>query len=193
MCSFIFFTGTVMFNHKYGCQKCLVQGEYVKKYHRMSFIDLDAPRRSNESFRNRLQSIHHKEKSPFEDIHIDMILSFPTSDPLHLLELGVMRKCLYRWVYGEKDYKEKWSKPLVALVSRLLQKSQNNMPLDIHRAVRGLDSLRHWKGLEYRTILLYVGCVVLKQVIRKFQSWLPNTFQSISMKFFQCNYYPFFR
>lgn len=161
-------TGTVLFNSKYGCQKCSTVGEYIKDSHRMCFTKLDAPRRTNETFRNRDHPEHHKEKSPFEVLFIDMIASFPTSDPLHLLELGVMRKCLYRWVFGEKSYLRKWSKALIDLVSRLLRQCENDMPVDMHRAVRGLDSLKHWKGLEYRTMLLYVGCVVFKQVITIF-------------------------
>lgn len=154
-----------MFNHRNGCQKCVVVGEYLKEFHRMCFPNLDASRRTNNSFRNRAQSTHHKERSPFEDLNIDMITSFPTSDPLHLLELGVMRKCLYRWVFGNKKYNSKWSKAVVDFASRLLMKCQNEMPADIHRAVRGLNTLRHWKGLEYRTFLLYVGCVTLRQVL----------------------------
>lgn len=130
----------------------------------MSFPNLNANRRTNESFRERTQPSHHKERSPFEELPIDMISSFPVSDPLHLLELGVMRKCLYRWIFGYKKYNRKWSKALIGLTSRLLSKCQKEMPKDIHRAVRTLDSLRHWKGLEYRTFLLYIGCIVLKQV-----------------------------
>lgn len=76
-----------------------------------------------------------------------------------------MRKCIYRWVNGEKKYKGKWKKSLTDLTSRLLRKVRIEMPNDIHRAVRTLDCLKHWKGLEYRTMLLYVGCVIFKQVI----------------------------
>lgn len=36
------------------------------------------------------------------------------------------------------------------------------MPCEIHRVIRGLDCLAHWKGTEYRTFLLYVGIVALK-------------------------------
>lgn len=103
--------------------------------------------------------------SPSEDLEIDMIMNFPSSDPLHLLELGIMRKCIYRWVFGEQKYSGKCKKLLVDLTSRLLATVQTEMPNDIHRAVRKLDSLRHWKGLEYRTMLLYVGCVIFEQVI----------------------------
>lgn len=178
----LFAIGTVLFNHRHGCQKCLVEGQYIKEFHRMNFADLDAIRRTNESFRNRVQIIHHKEMSPFEELNIDMITSFPTSDPLHLLELGVMRKCLYRWVYGEKKYANKWSKALILFASRLLNKCGKEMPQDIHRAVRGLDTLRHWKGLEYRTFLLYIGCVTLKQVtlISQYKFWLKFIIFKIS-------------
>lgn len=75
-----------------------------------------------------------------------------------------MRKCLYRWIFGDKEYKSKWTKPIVSFTSRLLGACNKEMPMDIHRAVRKLDCIRHWKGLEYRTIQLYVGCVVFKQV-----------------------------
>lgn len=163
--SFFLFIGTVMFNHKHGCQKCLVVGEYSRQFHRVSFPDLNCSRRTNSSFRNRMQPIHHKEESVFERINIDMIKSFPTSDPLHLLELGVMRRCLYRWVFGAKSYNNKWPKSLKDMASRLLTQCQNEKPSDIHRAIRTLDCLKHWKGLEYRTMLLYVASVILKQVL----------------------------
>lgn len=132
----------------------------------MSYPNLDSAPRTDTSFRNRLHPMHHKDKSIIEDLpgHIDMIKNFPTSDPLHLLELGIMRRCLYRWVFGHKSYKSKWPKPLIDLTSRLLGKCAQEIPSEIHRAVRNLDSLRHWKGIEYRTILLYVGIVIFKQV-----------------------------
>lgn len=39
------------------------------------------------------------------------------------------------------------------------------MPLEIHRAVRTLDSIKFWKGLEFRTFLLYLGPVILKDYL----------------------------
>lgn len=73
----------------------------------MGFGDLMCPRRTNETFRNRTDVEHHKERSLIEDLNIDMIMSFPTSDSLHLLDLGLMKKCLLRWVFGEKGFKSK--------------------------------------------------------------------------------------
>lgn len=131
----------------------------------MSFPKTDCRRRTNESFRAREQANHHKESSLFEQLNIDMITAFPTSDPLHLLDLGVMRKCMYRWVFGAKGYRQKWTKFTTDVASKLLIKCQPQMPSDIHRAVRGLDCLKRWKGLEYRTMLLYNGMVVLKNLL----------------------------
>lgn len=168
----VFNTGSVLFNHKNGCQKCFSIGQFSSEYRRISYPVLNAAKRTDESFRERLQPKHHKENSLIEHLGVDMILDFPTSDPLHLLELGVMRRCMYRWVFGYKGYKSKWSKPLIGLTSRLLISCQPHMPSDFHRAVRRLDSLKHWKGVEYRTILLYLGVVVFKQVQTLTRIWV---------------------
>lgn len=85
-------TGVVNFNHLNGCQKCLVQGKYSKISHRTYFPHYDCQPRTNQSFRQRNQPQHHNKLSPLEDLEIDMIKDFPTSDPLHLLELGVMKR-----------------------------------------------------------------------------------------------------
>lgn len=157
-------------NHKYGCQKCEVAGEFFTQQHRMSFPKIDARRRTNEAFRTREQKMHHKETSLLERLNIDMIKAFRTSVSLHLLDLGIMRKCMYRWVFGIKGYAQKWTKATINTVSRLFKRCQSQMPSDIHRAVRGLDCLKRWKGLEYRTILLYIGMVVFKDVLPEDES-----------------------
>lgn len=37
------------------------------------------------------------------------------------------------------------------------------LPSEIHRPVRGLNELTHWKGTEYRSFLLYVSIVVVRK------------------------------
>lgn len=133
----------------------------------MSFANIFAERRTDESFRNRSDKDHHKETSPFERLEIDMIYAFTSSDTLHLLDLGIMKRCLIRWVFGEKMYNRKWSKINVDYASRLLENSQKFMPKEIHRAIRNLKCLRKWKGLEFRTVLVYVGIVVFKNILSK--------------------------
>lgn len=59
----------------------------------MSFPRTDAMMKTDENFRDRTQPTHHKERSKFEELEIDMIKQFPTSDSLHLLDLGVIKRC----------------------------------------------------------------------------------------------------
>lgn len=131
----------------------------------MSFPDISCPRRTDDTFRSRADELHHKARSVIEELNIDMIMDFPTSDPLHLLELGIMKKCLLRWAFGEKGYTRKWSRAHVDLVSRELLKCAKQMPREFHRKPRTLNYLRQWKGVEFRTMLLYTGMVVLRKAL----------------------------
>lgn len=129
----------------------------------MSFPNIECARRTNDTFRTRADQLHHKETSLIEELDIDMILNFPTSDSLHLLDLGVMKRCLLRWVFGEKGFTRKWRPALTDLVSRLLHKCAKYVPKEFHRKPRSLKYLRQWKGVEFRLMLLYTGIVILKQ------------------------------
>lgn len=183
------FIDIVNFNHKYGCQQCLVEGEYNRTSRRMSFPMIEAQQRTDDMFRNRDQAAHHKEaKSLMEELPFDMIKSFPTSDPLHLLHLGVMRKCIYRWIYGDKGYKRKWNKVLVEKISSLLCECNPFMPSDIHRSIRALKNVKYWKGLEFRTVLLYVGIVVLKEALNE-DEYIHFLILSCAARLCSCSFY----
>lgn len=97
----IFFSkGTVNFNHTFGCQKCVVQGKFSKIAKRIYFERTDCELRTDSDFRTQTQKNHHKQISKLQELPIDMIRSFVTSDPLHLLELGVMKRYIqkiWRW------------------------------------------------------------------------------------------------
>lgn len=159
----------VAFNAYHGCQKCTVRGQRFEQFKTMSFPRTNAQKRSNESFRARTQIEHHHDsRSLIEFINeVDMIKDFPTSDPLHLLDLGVMRKCLIRWKDGTKSYKDHFKEADCNKINSLLRKIKNDMPSEIHRAIRDLNTLHFWKGTEFRTFLLYVGLVALECVLTK--------------------------
>ncbi|XP_074109308.1 uncharacterized protein LOC141534064 [Cotesia typhae] len=73
----------------YGCGKCIQEGEYSD--HRMLFLDMDAPLRTDSNFINRLNEDHHLGKSDFEDIGVGMMSQFPV-DYMHLVRQGVSKK-----------------------------------------------------------------------------------------------------
>lgn len=133
----------------------------------MSFLHTDCPLRTDKSFRDREHPNHHKGDSIIEMLPIDMVADFPSSDPLHLLELGVMKKSLLKWINGEKGFEDKWSKEETMLISTELQKTNRELPSEIHRSVRSLKEIAFWKGSEFRTVLLYIGMVAFRDHLRK--------------------------
>lgn len=63
----------------------------------MSFPQIQVDLRTDYNFRNpneanEAEMLHHKEYSILQQLPIDMIDCFVVSDPLHLLELGIMKK-----------------------------------------------------------------------------------------------------
>lgn len=95
-----------------------------------------------------------------------MIEDFPIGDSLHLIDLGIIKRCLIGWRDGSfGKYKSKWCAKDIAVVSNFLESCK--MPLEIHRSVRGLDTLCYWKGTEFRTFLYYLGAVILSKVLPK--------------------------
>lgn len=180
--------GTVNFNHTFGCQKCMTGGIYSIERKRMSFPHINDVKRTDDNFRNKMQSQHHKKRTLLEDLPIDMIKSFPTCDPLHLLDLGLMKRFLYSfnftenthvtvffllalsrllrsWTGGAKGYSGKWTKVQIEQINKQLIALNKYKPIEIHRSIRALSVLSFWKGTELRSFLLYYGIVVLKDYL----------------------------
>lgn len=130
----------------------------------MSFPRTDMPLRTDDSFRNRLDPDHHKAKSAIEDLPIDLVNDFTIADALHLLDLGVMKRCLLGWTSGSFNFQTKWPAREIHDVSRKLMEIKSTTPSEIHQGrLRQLDTLHFWKAAEFKNFLLYFGPVVLKE------------------------------
>lgn len=140
-----------------------MKGTYNEFSHTVVFSSKEASnKRTDAEFRAKNYGKHHKQDSPLLLLDMDMIKQFPVGDSLHLLHMGVMKRLLFGWRDGVfRRSAARFSADQTEAVSRFLT-TKCKMPREIHRAVRGLDCLAHWKGLECRTFLLYVGAVVLK-------------------------------
>lgn len=158
----IFATGIVYFNHTHGCQNCRAIG---KKRKRMSFAKTNNELRTDFSFRARLHPEHHHIYSPLEQLPIDMIKDFIIADPLHLLELGIMKKLMSIWLEGKITREFKLNKNDKQKLDSSLLKCNSSLPSEIHRSVRSVEWIKHWKGNEFRTLLLYVGITVFKNIL----------------------------
>lgn len=89
--------GIVGHNSYFGCQRCMIRGSYSNN--KMSFPRIAATDRereeelrTDENFRIRFQQEHHKEFSIIEELPINMVTQFPTSEELHLFELGIIKR-----------------------------------------------------------------------------------------------------
>lgn len=122
-------------------------------------------KRTDQGFRNKTYGSHHKYDSPLLKIpELDMVKDFPIGDALHLLHLGVLKRCLTGWRDGSfNNYNTKWSGKDIKEISIFL--AQCKLPSEIHRTLRGLDCLAFWKGTEFRTFLQYAGVVILKKYL----------------------------
>lgn len=70
----------------------------------MYFPQKNWPLRTDADFREKRDGAHHKGTSLLEELKIDMITRFPSSDPLHLLELGIMKKYVKIVFFGTKMF-----------------------------------------------------------------------------------------
>lgn len=132
----------------------------------MIFPQLNAPLRTDAEFRSGVYDQHHKYKTILETVvGLDMIKDFPIGDVLHLIDLGITKRFLYGWKLGNlHNFNAKWSANDIRNVSDFLNRTK--MPREIKRRLRGLDELSHWKGTEYRTFLLYVSIVIVKNYFK---------------------------
>lgn len=132
--------------------------------HTVTFLRHDCPKRNDEDFRAKKYEEHHKQDSPLLQLKIDMIEDFPVADSLHLIDLGLMKRLLLGWRDGNfGKYLTKWSARDIEKINSFL--SQCKMPTEIHRSVRTIDVLAHWKGSEYRSFLYYHSIIILKYLL----------------------------
>lgn len=149
----------ISFNGYFGCGKCTQEGEFNR---RLFYPEIEFNQRTDSSFRNRLDDIHHKGDSILEELKIDMVLDFP-GDYLHLICLGAVRKLMVFWTTGPIPIRQPAFKQQT--ISARLLNARQTQPIEFQRRIRGLDELSFFKGSEFRTTLFYTGPVVLKNIL----------------------------
>lgn len=147
----------------YGCDKCHQSG--VRKSNRMTFPEVNARRRTDDSFRQETDEEHHVQHSPFTEVGIDMITCFPY-DYMHLVCLGVMRRLLDLWISTTGPLHCRISSSQASMVTDRLLALRNYIPSEFARRPRALVERCRWKATELRQFLLYTGPVVLRGVLQ---------------------------
>ncbi len=133
---------------------------------RVTFPDQNAPLRTDESFRNRVQVKHHNNngvKSIIEDILVNVIEDV-VLDYMHLICIGVRKKDLNEWVFGKLD-KHRFSNDIKDKISAFLIGIGEYITQIFARKPRILLELPRWKATELRLDLLYICPVAYKSYL----------------------------
>ncbi|KAJ8928268.1 hypothetical protein NQ314_019219 [Rhamnusium bicolor] len=142
------------------CDKCWEPGNYYKG--RVILKGITSTLRTDTSFLLQQDEDHHISTSPLIDTEIGMVSAFPL-DYMHAVCLGVTRKLLNVWVGG--NLKVRLRSRTVDILSKHLISLKPFIPIEFNRKPRSLSELPRWKATEFRTFLLYVGPLILKNNI----------------------------
>lgn len=138
------------------CTKCTQKG--IRLDYRLVFPYITKGNRTNEDFRSRNDPSHHVKPSILESIEsLDMVRSFPV-DVMHVVHLGVVKKLVVFWL------KELSKNELEAIGSRVLI-AEKYRPVEIRRQIRHLTCVNLFKAKEFRTLLMYTGPFILKDIL----------------------------
>lgn len=144
----------------HGCTKCICEGDYLER--RVVFLSTDCTLRTNESFRNRTDTEHHRGPTILEELNIDMIKQLPI-DYMHLVLLGVTKRVLLLWTKGNKAVRLK--KNQIENLNEMYLLTSQYVPSNFQRRPRSIADIDRWKASEFRLFLLYIGPVILKNIL----------------------------
>lgn len=139
------------------CEKCTVVGQHVDG--RRTYIQLNEPLRTDQSFRKMSQKLHHTGVSIM--LRIARIVSQFRLDPMHLTWQGVCKRLLKVWML--------WNGPwqlevhTVREISAILENDlPRTCPQDFARPPRSLTEWNLYKVTELRRMCLYDGILVFR-------------------------------
>lgn len=149
------------FNSYSSCTKCYAEGSFKKN--RMTFPELNSELRTNEEFYSQTDNEYHKETSLLCDLKIDFTKRIPL-DYMHLVLLGVMKRLLGFWIKGNQEVR--LLKQDIELNNEKLKLIYKSIPYEITRKPRLITEYEMWKGVEFRTFLLYYGPWLMKPFLK---------------------------
>lgn len=161
-----FMIRTVSHTGFYSCTRCTVRG--VTSNNRRIFLNLESPARTCQDFLQWKDLKFRRRNTPLINMaDLDFIyhlLHHFIFDYMHLECLGVIRTMIVKmWYQGEIPHR--LSATQFDLISNLLVQFQQFIPIEFARKPRELHIILRWKATEFRLFLLYVGYIVLKNIL----------------------------
>ncbi|CAH1732005.1 unnamed protein product [Aphis gossypii] len=151
----------------YSCSRCIQEGEYYERRVCFPYSKNKSAKKTHEDYLNMT----------YEDSHIgtisklvelpglDIVRAFPL-DYMHLVCLGVTRKLITLWMHKGPMQTRLPSKSIHALSKSLLD-LKPFIPSEFVRKTRHIQDISRWKATELRLFILYIGVVVLKDILNK--------------------------
>lgn len=141
------------------CEKCTVFGESVDD--RTVYHELNFPLRTDESFRNKEDPVHHIGTSLLEAAGIGMVSQFRL-DTFHLVWHGVFKRLITVWDTWPGVWR--WNTAKRDQMTEILEGIASFCPCDFNRYPKSIRDYHFFKGTEERRMLLYDGILVFRDV-----------------------------
>lgn len=152
----------------FACRYCFVPGTYDNDLHKVIYNDLNAPLRSDSSFRAEVltdstqlkKSERHVLRLSEFVLYTNFDLCFNVDlDAMHLALFGDTKKDLNSWFHLTKS-KAKFSTKVRAKFEAELANSFTQFPAEFNRHGRPVKDVAHWKATEFKSFLLYTFMIV---------------------------------
>lgn len=149
-------------NSLYACEKCKQEGTYIGRTTWQYTTRLNL--RTDVGFNNEGYEDHQLSKSVLTELDLGLVTQVPL-DYMHLVCLGVVKRLIRVWVdNGPKKCKLN-AINIDKISKRLLEIKNNHYPREFSRRPRPLKLFKYWKATEFRSFILYLGPVVLANVL----------------------------
>jgi len=150
----------------FSCTRCLYEGENCESRVCFPYCNNKSAERTHDMYVNMSNEEHHvgKTTSKLTELPgVDLIRSFPL-DYMHLVNLGIVKKLIQLWLFKGPLNVRLPGSSINALYTALLA-IQSCIPSDFVRKTRLVQEVSRWKATELRLFILYVGPIVLKDII----------------------------
>ena len=148
----------------HSCERCTAVGAYRDR--KVIFPFYACKMRNDADFRNRRHPKHHIGRSPFEVLDIDMINCFPL-DYMHMVCLGFCKRLLNLWRSGPVGNQVRIPNFIFNQINERISGLRECLTKEFPRKCRTIEDINHWKAVEYRQFLLYIGPVALRGLINE--------------------------
>ena len=150
----------------YGCDFCRQRGIKDSTSGRMLFPELNAPKRTDETFINNQEGGHQINDTIIKKI-IPCINGVPP-EYMHLVLEGAFKRLMKLWLPSDlkQSCRARLSVGQRAILSSSCSGFISSLPSEFHRRQFRIENYARWKATEFRDFLLYVAPFCLREVLK---------------------------